>query len=211
RTQWVLKIIQEKQVQYTDIIDLFQVQNVSKLYIQCNFFTDLGNQIIDRFWKSSIIKNSLNIFESTTKTQLELLITKAIYWFSDAHKDKIITMQFIKYWSCIEVFFSIRGKTTQSLSTGISAILTHGPYQFIDKKHYTDIKKKFDDLYDLRSRALHDGNYHNISWREVSYLSQHVSWMLINMITISTQGHNEITQIRKEVEKIDMQLNKTSK
>ncbi|MGE4442310.1 MAG: lmo0937 family membrane protein, partial [Desulfomicrobium sp.] len=41
-TQWVLKIIQEKQVQYTDIIDLFQVQNVSKLYIQCNFFTDLG-------------------------------------------------------------------------------------------------------------------------------------------------------------------------
>jgi hypothetical protein len=42
RTQWVLKIIQEKQVQYTDIIDLFQVQNVSKLYIQCNFFTDLG-------------------------------------------------------------------------------------------------------------------------------------------------------------------------
>jgi hypothetical protein len=44
RTQWVLKIIQEKQVQYTDIIDLFQVQNVSKLYIQCNFFTDLGSK-----------------------------------------------------------------------------------------------------------------------------------------------------------------------
>ncbi|MGE4441326.1 MAG: hypothetical protein AB7D27_07540, partial [Desulfomicrobium sp.] len=49
--QWVLKIIQEKQVQYTDIIDLFQVQNVSKLYIQCNFFTDLG-----------YIKLSLRIF-----------------------------------------------------------------------------------------------------------------------------------------------------
>jgi hypothetical protein len=42
RTQWVQKIIQEKQAQYTGIIDLFQVQNVSKLYIQCNFFTDLG-------------------------------------------------------------------------------------------------------------------------------------------------------------------------
>jgi hypothetical protein len=42
RTQWVQNRIQEKQVQYTDIIDLFQVQNVSKLYIQCNFFTDLG-------------------------------------------------------------------------------------------------------------------------------------------------------------------------
>ncbi|MBU1004060.1 MAG: hypothetical protein KKE73_16225, partial [Proteobacteria bacterium] len=43
RTQWVQKLIQEKQVQYTGIIDLFQPQNVSKLYIQCNFFTDLGS------------------------------------------------------------------------------------------------------------------------------------------------------------------------
>ncbi|MGE4443036.1 MAG: hypothetical protein AB7D27_16350 [Desulfomicrobium sp.] len=42
RTQWVQKLIQEKQVQYAGIIDLFQVQNVSKLYIQCSFFTDLG-------------------------------------------------------------------------------------------------------------------------------------------------------------------------
>jgi hypothetical protein len=42
RTQWVQKLIQEKQAQYTGIIDLFQAQNVSKLYIQCNFFTDLG-------------------------------------------------------------------------------------------------------------------------------------------------------------------------
>jgi hypothetical protein len=42
RTQWVQKIIQEKQAQYAGIIDLFQVKNVSELYIQCNFFTDLG-------------------------------------------------------------------------------------------------------------------------------------------------------------------------
>ncbi|MBU1003076.1 MAG: hypothetical protein KKE73_11220, partial [Proteobacteria bacterium] len=46
RTQWVQKLIQEKQVQYTGIIDLFQPQNVSKLYIQCNFFTDLGESIM---------------------------------------------------------------------------------------------------------------------------------------------------------------------
>lgn len=36
------KLIQEKQAQYTDIIDLFQDKNASILYIQCNFFTDLG-------------------------------------------------------------------------------------------------------------------------------------------------------------------------
>jgi TRAP-type mannitol/chloroaromatic compound transport system permease small subunit len=46
RTQWVQKLIQEKQAQYTGIIDLFQAQNVSKLYIQCNFFTDLGVSVL---------------------------------------------------------------------------------------------------------------------------------------------------------------------
>lgn len=49
----MLKIIQEKQVQYTDIIDLFQVQNVSKLYIQCNFFTDLGGKSYGITYKDS--------------------------------------------------------------------------------------------------------------------------------------------------------------
>jgi hypothetical protein len=46
RTQWVQKLFQEKLAQYTGIIDLFQEKNVSILYIQCNFFTDLGDYVI---------------------------------------------------------------------------------------------------------------------------------------------------------------------
>jgi hypothetical protein len=36
------KINSRKQSQYTDIIDVFQEQNASILYIECNFITDLG-------------------------------------------------------------------------------------------------------------------------------------------------------------------------
>ncbi|WP_225940318.1 hypothetical protein, partial [Desulfomicrobium macestii] len=64
----------EKQVQYTDIIDLFQVQNVSKLYIQCNFFTDLGIIAISilTFW---IIKlRKLKIIQQYTAVYLIIMI-----------------------------------------------------------------------------------------------------------------------------------------
>jgi len=45
RTQWVQNHIQEKQAQYTDIIDIFQEESAELLYIRCNFFTDLGSCI----------------------------------------------------------------------------------------------------------------------------------------------------------------------
>lgn len=37
---------------------------------------------------------------------LKAAIVKATYWFTDAQRDQERVMQFVKYWSCIEAFFS---------------------------------------------------------------------------------------------------------
>ena len=66
----------------------------------------INSDTLERFAATGLFARAFEIFESSNRTQLEDAIVRGVYWFSDAHRDPVPVMRLIKYWSCIETFFS---------------------------------------------------------------------------------------------------------
>lgn len=153
---------------------------------------------------NNIVVRAFEIFRSDKKTDLEKAITNAIYWYSDAHRDIVLTMKLIKYWSCVETFFSMDKKDiTKSVSIGLTAVLVYGGYKFVPEKEYISFKKRIAKLYDLRSHAVHRASYKHVSERDISELSQWIAWMIINMISFVERGYTQVEQIMEVAVKFD--------
>lgn len=164
----------------------------------------IDDAIAERFPVSSVFPRAFQIFEAKDRTEVEEGIVKAVYWFSDAHRDPAVVMKLIKYWSCIETFFSADHKEiTKSVSTGLAAVLVFGAYNFVPSAEYIAFKRRIAKLYELRSRAIHGGKYRHVSDRDVNDLSQWVAWMLINMISFVERGYSKIAQIKDSAARLD--------
>ncbi|TPI65054.1 hypothetical protein FJ417_00290 [Mesorhizobium sp. B3-1-7] len=138
------------------------------------------------------------------KTEVEEAIERAIYWFSDAHRDAPLVMRIVKYWSCVEAFFSLeKDKVTQSVSSGLASILAHGGFRFVHFSEYATVKKKIGDLYDLRSFAVHRADHKHITEKDVAQLSQWVAWMIMEILHLSCSGYARLDQIKREVDRLD--------
>jgi hypothetical protein len=157
----------------------------------------------------SLFTRAFEIFESNSRKQLAIM--NGVYWYSDAHRDPVPVMRLIKYWSCVEVFFSADNKDiTQSVSTGLAVVLTFGGYNFVPKTEYVSFKKRVAALYNLRSRAVH-GAVHHISERKVDDLSRWVAWLLLNMVSFVDRGYTTIKQIKAITDRLDKKLMSESK
>ncbi|MDC7703858.1 HEPN domain-containing protein [Vogesella indigofera] len=107
-----------------------------------------------------MIYRAFSILQSKDKTQLEEAIARAVYWYSDAHRDPVLVMQLVKYWSCVEAFFSFeQEEITHAVSSGLASILVFGGFQFIQPSEYSALKKQIARLYKLRSKAVHRGSH----------------------------------------------------
>lgn len=164
----------------------------------------VNSELLVQFAAASGFARAFKIFESDQRTQLEEAITRGIYWYSDAHRDPVSVMRLIKYWSCVETFFSADNKDiTQAVSTGLASVLVFGGYNFVPATEYASLKKKIAKLYNLRSRAVHGAAYEHVSERDAADLSQWVAWMLINMVAFVEHGYTKVMEIRDIADQLD--------
>ena len=135
---------------------------------------------------------AFQIFSASRPTDLQEAITRAVFWFSDAHRDSIPVMRFVKYWSCVECFFSLKNDDiTQSVSVGLASALTHGPFGFVREEQYSETKQRIAKMYGLRSRAVHRAMHDHVTDDDVASLSQWSAWLIVNMIALDEEGQTD--------------------
>jgi hypothetical protein len=151
-----------------------------------------------------MINRSFAILSASSRTELEEAIVKAVYWYSDAHRDQVLVMKLIKYWSCVEAFFSFEKKEiNHAVSAGLASILVYGGFRFVPLSEYSSLKSQIEDLYDLRSQAVHSGSHRHIVERDVAQFSQWVAWMIISMVALVEQGYTTLKQVKAETDRLD--------
>lgn len=168
--------------------------------------------LVEQFKNSGVFANAFALLQKDNHSPLEEAIVKAVYWYSDAHREAEPVMKLVKYWSCVEPFFSSDNKhITQSVSTGLATILVFGGFGFLPKSAYVETKKRIAKLYNLRSRALHGATHRHVSSEDAAELSQWVAWMLINMVVFAGNGYTKLEQIKGNVERLDAQATTTKR
>lgn len=167
-----------------------------------NFRVD--NELIEQFSEAKILSIASEFLVREKKSNLQDAIAKAVYWYADAHQEDVEVMQLIKYWSCVEVFFSIENsEITKAVSAGLASVLVFGRFKFIAIDSYILTKTKIAKFYGYRSKAVHTASFKHVSSRDVAELSQWVAWMIINMIAFVDMGYTSCLQIRRECERLD--------
>jgi hypothetical protein len=132
---------------------------------------------------------ALGILESDDRSDLEETWVKALFWYSDAHRDQIPVMRLLKFWSCAETFFSgNRVDITESVSFGLAASMVYGNFRFFEPQEFETLKKRLKHMYADRSAAAHRASYTHVSDKDVADLSQWISWMLFNMVVLIAAG-----------------------
>lgn len=156
--------------------------------------SDLRGQL----YQVSTIATAMRIFEVEGRTPLEEAIARGFHWFADAHRDPTPVMQFVKYWSCIETFFSIdQEEITKSVSIGVAAVLVFGGYEFVSQDDYVKVKRRVADLYGLRSQAVHRASRTHVTELDVAELSRYVAQLLVNMVSFVEQGYQRPDEIKQ--------------
>ncbi|WP_162084879.1 HEPN domain-containing protein [Sulfuriferula nivalis] len=152
-----------------------------------------------------IIYRTFTILQKANgRTQLEEAIARAVYWYSDAQRDSILVMKLVKYWSCVEAFFSFEnGKITQAVTSGLASTLVFGGFHFVSTSEYSSLKKKIANLYSLRSRAIHRGSHQHITELDVAQFSQWVAWMIISMVALVEQGYTTLNDVKMQTDRLD--------
>jgi hypothetical protein len=151
-----------------------------------------------------MLYRGFSILQTNNRTQLEEAIAKAVYWYSDAQRDSVMVMRLVKYWSCVEAFFSFeKEEITHAVSTGLSSILVFGGFRFVPPSEYNVLKNKISNLYSLRSRAVHRGAHQHITEQEVAQFSQWVAWLIISMVALVELGYTKLHEVRTQTERLD--------
>ncbi|MHB0982855.1 MAG: hypothetical protein ACYC02_05660 [Thiobacillus sp.] len=169
---------------------------------------ELSAELLQRVKESGVFDKALLIFQSTRRTSLEEAITRAVYWYADAQREQVPVMKLVKYWSCVETFFSAENNDiAHSLSAGIASVLVFGHFRFVPEDDYAKIKQRVTKLYDHRSRALHGASHRHVSSRDTADLGQWIAWMLLNMISFAEQGYTRVEQVKEQCERLDRLMN----
>lgn len=165
---------------------------------------EITTDLISQLDASGTFEEGIRISQASIRNPLEEAIARSIYWFSDAHRDSALTMQFIKYWSCVEVFFSIeKDEIIKSISSGLSGVLIYGGFNFFLEEKSSYLKSRISKLYDLRSRAVHGAAHYHVTERDVADLSQWVAWLIVNMLSFTKRGYKDPKEIKAVVDKIN--------
>lgn len=150
-------------------------------------------------------------FESENRSELEERIARGVFWFADAHREPITVMKLIKYWSCIETFFSESTGITKSVSVGLASVLVFGGFQFVPEAQYRPLKKRITKLYGFRCSAVHAAEHEHVSESDVSDLSQWAAWLLLCMVSFVERGYTTLAEIREQCIRLDATTDPSAK
>lgn len=170
---------------------------------------EIDSDLREQLYQASTIATAIRIFETEKRTPLEETIARGFHWFADAHRDPTPVMQFVKYWSCIETFFSIdEEEITKSVSIGVAAVLVFGGYAFAPRDEYPNVKKRVTSLYGLRSRAVHRASRSHITESDVAELSRYAAQLLINAVSFVERGYQRPDEIKRHSMRLDEQIDR---
>ena len=159
-----------------------------------------------------MVSRAIEISQASERSELEEAITRSIYWFSDAHRDPVLVMQLVKYWSCVEAFFSFENEEiTQAVSSGLASILVFGGFDFVPLEEYEVTKRAIARFYKLRSKAVHRGSHQHTTERDVAQFSQWVAWMIVTMVALAERGYTTLRQVKCQTERLDKQATRSAK
>ena len=138
------------------------------------------------------------------QTELDEAIERAVFWYSDAHRDSVLVMQFIKYWSCVEAFFSIdKNDITEAVTSGLAAQMIFGGFHFVPVENYQKLKAEMAKFYGLRSQAMHRAFHNKITGKDTARFSQLVAWLIISMVGLVTQGYTKLDDVKVQTKRLD--------
>ena len=167
----------------------------------------IDGTLVQQFTDSGVFRRAFEVLQDPTRSELGEALARAVYWYSDAHREVVPVMKLVKFWSCIETFFSADKKDiNQSVSVGLTCVLTFGGFDFIQESAYRDTKQRVADLYDQRSKAVHAASHDHVGEQDIATLSQWVAWMLINMVSFIDRGYTRLSEIKKAGEELDARL-----
>lgn len=168
---------------------------------------EIDSGLREQLYQASTFATAMKIFEAETRTPLEEAIARGFHWFADAHRDPTPVMQFVKYWSCIETFFSNdRDEITKSVSIGIAAVLVFGGYEFVPQSDYAKVKGRAANLYALRSQAVHRASRTHVNERDVADLSRYAAQLLVNMLSFVERGYQSPGEIKQHCMRLNDQI-----
>lgn len=167
-------------------------------------FFPLNASLMDESDLARIIRRAFAILHSADRTSLENAIASSVYWFSDAHRDSVPVMQLVKYWSCVEAFFSLTDeRITDAVSSGLASLLVFGGFHFVPVAEYSTLKKQIKALYKYRSKAVHRGSHQHVTERDLAQFSQWVAWLIISMVGLVEQGYTTLEQVKEQTDRLD--------
>jgi Apea-like HEPN len=164
----------------------------------------LDKERVDTLLTPGPFTYAFKVFQNRQRTDLEEAIAKAVYWYGDAQLDPLRVGQFVKYWSCIESFFT-QGELdiTETLALGMVVVLTFGHLQYLDRADYKANKATLKKLYAKRSRAVHSASYSHITGADVALLSQWTAWLIFNVISFANADLPDKKVLLKRVKELD--------
>lgn len=148
---------------------------------------EVGQKLAEELNAAPVFATMVRILQQTEHTSLEAAIVRAVYWFYEAHRDPSRVMRLIKFWSCIESFFSQTEDITKAVATGTASVLTFGPFCFVQQANYPATKKRLTALYKKRSKAVHNGMHDHVERRDLSELSQWAAWLILSMAELTSR------------------------
>ena len=159
-----------------------------------------------------MIHRAFAILQADDRSPLEEAIARAVYWYSDAHRDPVLVMKLVKYWSCVEAFFSFENEEiTHAVSAGLASILVFGGFHFVPLSEYGTVKKQIADLYSLRSRAVHRGSHNHTTEQHITQFSQWVAWMIITMVVLVEAGYTTLKEVKEQTDRLNGQAARCGK
>ncbi|MBN6150799.1 hypothetical protein JR065_10640 [Xanthomonas sp. AmX2] len=166
----------------------------------------INKESADRIYAEKLFDRGFALAASTGSSQLEKAVIRAIHWFSDAQRDPSVVMQFVKYWSCVETFFTSPDKVVRSVSSGLATTLVAGGYEIYPPDAYFNLKKRISKLYIARCKAVHQGHHDHVSWKDVSDLSEWCAWLILTMLSLLERGYISTKEIRVQIDRLDAVL-----
>jgi hypothetical protein len=163
----------------------------------------LTSALVDDWRGSEVFEFAFGIVGAGGTGGLREALERAVYWFSDAQRDPVFVMQFIKLWSCVETFFP-GDDITESVSRGLACTIVFGHFQLYGDSEYLDVKRRAKKAYQLRCKAVHGGRHTHVSTREVADLSRWVAYLILNVLSFLQHGYVTIGQVGKAVESLDL-------
>jgi hypothetical protein len=140
---------------------------------------ELDEQFFKEYKEQIFLNNFFDFAFKENKTEIEQLITTAIYWIGEAQADFDRESSFLKYWIALEsIFTSNNEEITRSICKGVSIVLAFGPYRFIDINTIKETYEQVSRLYRIRSKIVHRGSYQEIKETELIEICK-LSWQIV--------------------------------